>query len=184
MIVAPADGGVLDGDVDSMLGRYVEAGQTVCSLGSGQQKKVLAMISQENLRTFQRNLERPVSVHVWGNGSTVTVGNVKNLAPRGQTDVIHPAFAATNGGPLEVFLSPNQSSEDNFSQNSSSGVQLTTPHFLAEVQVEPEVLEPLRSGQLGTAFFRTNVGSTGTVLRESAIQWWLARQNALRRQWQ
>ena len=184
MIVAPADGVVLDGDVEALLGRYLEVGQTVCSLGAGQEKKVLAMISQNDLPRFQQKVDQTVSVHVWGSGSQSLNGRLTQPAPRGRTDVIHPAFAATNGGPLEVFVNPNPVENAGVDGESAPGIQLTTPHFLAEVKVEQSDLDALRSGQLGTAYFRTSVGSTGEVLRDSVTQWWLGHQEALRRQWQ
>ena len=177
-LLAPADGVIVTADLQAMLGRYLLPGSEVCRIGSGESKQVLAMVAQRDLPEFQAVAQRVVEVLIDGQIQPSLPGKLKMPEPRGRTDLLHPAFAAVNGGPPEVRVSSANA------DTAAEAIELTEPHFVTCVSVAEEHRHALRPGQSGQVVFRTHIGRTSDVLRESLIDWWVERQAALRRQWQ
>lgn len=176
-VLAPTDGMVVSSDPETLQGRYLPAGTEVCQIGVGDSKQVLAMVGQKQLPEFRDREGASVHVLVDGRSGRAVVGRLGAAEPRGRTQLLHPAFAAINGGPLEVRMLPGGGGDD------LTGIELTEPHFVTPVDVAGSERRQLLPGQTGQVVFRTHTGRVGDVLQESLIDWWVARQQALQTQW-
>ncbi|MCR9202530.1 MAG: HlyD family efflux transporter periplasmic adaptor subunit [Planctomycetaceae bacterium] len=177
-VLASSDGVIVSADLESLQGQFLPAGTEVCQIGAGESKQVLAMVSQKQLPEFRLRQGASVDVLIDGRAESTVTGQLGAAEPRGRTQLLHPAFAAINGGPLEVRMLAGGT------DNEMSGMELTEPHFVTPVEVPQSERRKLLPGQTGQVVFRTHAGRVGEVLRESVIDWWVARQQALQTQWQ
>lgn len=180
-LLASRSGVIVSSDPESLRGKYLSAGTEVCRIGVRQSKQVLAMVGQTELPEFRLREGGQVEVLVDGCSGPAVPGRLRAAEPRGRTQLLHPAFAAVNGGPLEVRV---QGSGTEGGVDDSPRLELTEPHFVAPVDVPPRDRQRLLPGQTGQVVFRTQVGRVGDVLQESLIDWWVARQQVLQTQWQ
>lgn len=177
-VVAPTAGVVIHGELNSLQGNYVHAGDALVSIGNLDDKQVVAMISQSDIGDFRAQQGEAVDVHVWGTGTSRVTGRLTTVNPRAQTQIIHPAFSATVGGELDI-AAKTASLESGDDQK----LELLEPHFMALVELNPQSLTNYRAGHAGFVSFRSQQGSWGSVLVNSLTGWWMDRQQRLRRLW-
>lgn len=174
-IVAPEDGILLDSDLDYRIGRWVTTGQQVASIGPPSGKRLIALISERDLDAFLAQTQKPLSVHLEGDAGGFRNGILQTPEPRGTTDILHPAFAATTGGPLDV----RYVREGDAGREELSGTQLLRPHFRAMITLPESDMRQLHPGRFGYAGFVTNRGTLGSTMGRKLQRWFL--QHAIQR---
>ena len=165
-IRAQISGQVLADDLEVLLGTYLSPGHKVCSLGSLENKKVNALISQHDFELFQNRTGNEVDVHVWGHGPGYFKAKLDQVNPRARASLPHPAFNSTIGGPLAVKYRPPTAEGDE-----DQPFELVDPRFFGEITLSNDSSHLFRAGQMGTVSFRTSRGTVGEVLSESTVAW-------------
>jgi len=176
-IVAPRDGIVLNSDLRSRIGSWVAAGENVVSLGSGNKKSLLALISEDNLDAFLARQQQPVDIHIAGNGFRLHRGILQPVDPQATTRIIHPAFASSTGGPLEVRIV--NSTRDSPTSSQTSSLELVRPHFIARVVMNAKALSDIHAGRTGRVGFRVARGTIGEVAGRGLRRWFQQHCRAL-----
>lgn len=176
-IVAPCDGVVLDADITSQTGIWLETGELVVSVGPAGSKQMLALVSENNIDAFRLQATRTVDIHFDGTGYQWQQGNVRKPEPRASTEIVHPSFSSTAGGPLEVRMTSNTDAD-----SGQQTLELLNPHFLVKVDSTPEVLERMPPGRTGVVCFRISRDTVGQYLGRSLRSWFMKRQRMLRQQ--
>lgn len=182
-IRAPEDGQLIVDDLNSLLGSYLAAGQTLCSLGTGDEREIQALIAQNNYDAFQDRTLQNVQIHVWGFGSREFQGRLKQVVPKARLQLPHPAFASTAGGPLPVRFASTQGDPSGTGVPASpSSVQLIEPHFLGQVHLLNSDDGLLNPGQRCTVSFRGSSGTVGSVLYDFLYKWFTRQKRAAKGQ--
>ena len=88
-------------------------------------------------------------------------GTLTQIDPRASTQLIHPALAATEGGPLAVTQPDQRESE----------IQLAEPHFRAVVALTEGASHELNSGERGYAVMGWQRERLGTQLLRWITDW-------------
>jgi putative peptide zinc metalloprotease protein len=171
-IVATDSGLVLADDLESLVGVFLSAGDKLLTIGSKGPKEVLALIDQRDLELFRDHESADVNVHIWGEGVGSFQAKLERVVPRAKTQLPHPAFSSTNGGPLPVrYANPNEQQQD-----SDTALELVKPRFLANIQLAKHDGTRLRSGQAAQVSFRATRGSVWDVLSETVVDWFRAQR--------
>ena len=132
VVTAPADGILLDDDLDARLGRYVPAGQTLLMLGEGP-PRLIALVPQRQRDALA--VGQPVGVHLDGRGvdgfrPTMQAAAIERISPQATTAVRWPLLTASAGGPLPVRV---LSAKERASLGDEAGVRLLQPHYEARL---------------------------------------------------
>ena len=165
---------VIGENLDSMVGRWLAPGETVCAIGSSGPKELLALVDQNDIDLFRGHQGADVRAHVWGQGQLMRPAKLTRIVPRASTSLPHDAFSAANGGSLPVKYAADEQSEPSFE---AAALELVEPRFSASVSVDDEESHRLRAGQKAQVSFRASRGSVWDVLSESTVQW-IRRQRA------
>ena len=176
-IVAPCDGVVLDTDIASQTGIWLETGEQAVSIGPADSKQVLALVSENDIDAFRLQANSTVDIHFDGTGYQWQQGHLREPEPRASTEIVHPSFSSTAGGPLEVRVTSH--TDANSSQQT---LELLHPHFLVKVDADAEVLEQMPPGRTGVVCFRISRDTVGQYLGRSLRSWFMKRQRMLRQQ--
>lgn len=176
-IVAPCDGVILNSDIKSQTGTWLQTGEIAVSIGPAGSKQMLALVSENDIDAFRLRANRTVDIHFDGTGYQWQQGNLREPEPRASTEIVHPSFSSTAGGPLEVRMTSN--TDANSRQQS---LELLHPHFLVKVDAAPEVLKQMPPGRTGLVCFRISRDTVGQYLGRSLRSWFMKRQRMLRQQ--
>lgn len=175
-IRSSVEGIIVENRLRNLQGTYVKSGTPVVSVGEANTVKVMALVSEENLHVFQNHVLKTIDVHIHGDGTHILPGQLEQIAPRGSTQIPHPAFSATAGGPLDVVVQQATS-------KGPSRAVFASPQFLTRIHVSPQQLASILPGRLGFVSLAASRGTAGEVAAESAARWWAKRQAALQQTW-
>lgn len=172
VVRAPASGRVLDSRLAELSGTWLQRGAPMLTIGDENSKHVAALIAPESADAFTRHLDQDLTVHVYGTGVRSFTGRLRSLSPRASVEIIHPAFAATAGGPLSVVAN-NESGGD------AQHLQFVQPQLRAEVVAPSQSLQNVRPGRSAIVSFRTSPGTIGQVIGTASQRWIHGHQAAL-----
>ncbi len=180
---APASGKVILDNLNSRIGNYIRSGDQVYSLGEGTNIVFHAMVSQTDYENFRGASAELLDVTLDGNGTQAIKSKIRNINPRGQTDLLHPSFGAMCGGPLLVRPVSASATEDIKTGLSVEEIandwMLVNPHFHIQLVSDSEFsvsetnseANTLWAGQSGRVFLRTYQGTLGEVCMDWYYRW-------------
>lgn len=98
---APVAGRVVARNLESLPGRWVEAGDELLAIAGGEGKELLLSIRQEDIEPVAGLLGREILVRLRGRPGE-WAATLERVESRASTAVPHPALAASAGGPLAL----------------------------------------------------------------------------------
>ncbi|MEX2141897.1 MAG: HlyD family efflux transporter periplasmic adaptor subunit [Pirellulales bacterium] len=149
-IRAPAGGKVVGRNLASWLGRYVEQGTELFSIGDERSKEVVVALQQDDVDLFLQHGDAPIEIRFSAIGAPAIESTVESIEPRARVDPPHEALSSQVGGPLAVRLV-----DDADTPKASGDYELLDPYFTASVRLSGSQSERLRAGQLATIKFTT-----------------------------
>lgn len=165
-IRAAASGRIVGRGLDSLVGRYFEAGDELAVIGSEESKELRIAVAQDDVQPFQSQLGKPVAVRVWGGPLTYVHSLLDDVEPRALLDCPHPALSAQGGGPLAVKPAATDTSDAK-----AAKCELLNPVFYASAALSVADSERFRAGQLATVSFPCGLESRWSLLKRSASHW-------------
>ena len=138
---SPIDGHVVDGDLDTMLGMFVETGTPLLRVAAEDQKEIQIAIPESLVDSYLHRIGGSPRVIVRGDRSHSRLGELTKVEPRATVRLRHPALGANNGGPLAVESDQEAEAED-------SHVRLLAPAFHGTIRLTADQAADLSDGQL------------------------------------
>ena len=163
-IHAPCEGQIVGRNLDALVGRYLEPGAELLSIGNEQQKELRVSISQGDIDVFRLRIGG--SVHIDLPRQPIWTGQFEKINPRATITPAHAGMAAIHGGPLPV-----KRNTQNRSDSPSDACELFAPPFTGIVKLNPMESVQLRAGQIGAIYCRPRADSIGQHLYHVASQW-------------
>lgn len=160
IVRAPQEGRII-GDLSCVMGTFFAGGELVCSVCDDAKKEVRILVAQNDLDSFTQRTSKPVCVRIWGAGLKDMNAELEQVLPRARTELPHPGFGSTAGGPLAVRFQPVTTND------SESKFELVEPRFLAKVKLSESDANLVNPGQQGIVCFRSCSGTFGSV----AVDW-------------
>ena len=170
VIRAPRDGEILRRNLDALPGTYVDAGDEIVSIGDEGAKELQLAIAQDDVDVFAGRIGKPLRVALPGQRPMLTT--LEKVIPRADLQPVHPALAATNGGPLPV-----QNASPSAGDSGDGTCELLTPGFTGIAPLTETASLQLRAGQKGWVFCRPYRESIGAHVYGSLSRWVRRRVN-------
>ncbi|TWU24216.1 Peptidase family M50 [Novipirellula galeiformis] len=145
-VVALRSGYVLGSNVDSLPGRFVPAGYELLRVSDPHEMELLAVVAEHDVDAYEQVHKRGDSSRVRLRGGQTIHAKPASLRSRAYRTVMHPALAATAGGPLAVEPALDGSGE----------MRLVQPYLESVTKLDPITSTEVRAGQLGTMTIRDN----------------------------
>ena len=162
---APRDGRVVARELPLRLGTYVREGEHLVTVANPQDKEIVAVVHQENIRTARRQLNDTVQIRTAGFRSIR--GRLDRVDPRATSQLSLPSLASTEDGPLAVQMT-DQEDEDGQSREA----RLLDPHFYLRVGLDGETATTLNAGMRLQAFVGYSDESALTRLQREIQRLW------------
>ena len=140
---SPIDGRVVDDDLESLIGLFVDVGTPLVRVASESRKEIHVAIPEAFVESFVESIGQTPRVAIRGESRSGNLGALAKVEPRATVTLRHPALGAHNGGPLPVEA--NQEDED-----LEGDVRLVSPRFHGTITLPAERALRLRDGQLGS----------------------------------
>ena len=150
VITAPATGKILGRRLDTWLGRYVETGTELLSIGEEDRKEFVVAVSQEDVELFKNRDFNAFAVCFSSPGLPRMQASDLAIDPRATTHPPHEALSSRIGGPLAVTMRDDPANPDEAPVD-----ELLDPCFKASLPLSAEQSRLLRAGLLATVEFRT-----------------------------
>jgi putative peptide zinc metalloprotease protein len=164
---APARGTIVSRRPESLVGRYLSEGSEVVLLGDEGEKEIRLSVDQDDVDAFYCQFGKPVTVRA---GKQLITNTLSHIAPRASLEPLHPAIAATRGGPLPV-RSKSKESQDKKDESKEESFELLSPQFTAEVKLSPQQSVELAAGQRAQVSFTPQGQSIGDFLFNRFQRW-------------
>ena len=161
-IRAPHAGHVLARSLRSMLGTYVNVGDTILEVANNAQKEVHVSIPQPDINAYRDSLHSPVTVYLPGMNDFE--GILDAVDPRARRQPKYESFCVPNGGPVSVVMA--SSSEDE-----GPKYEYLTPRFVGRITIPNEMTANLLSGQSGYVSLPGNDISLGRGIYRLVATW-------------
>ncbi len=177
-IRAIRNGNVMAFDLNEKMDTYLKPGDEVLSIGDPEKIHGIALARQQDVNWLKNTEGKEVDLFIWGRDKDEVIeGLIKRVNPRARDDLPHPAFSASNGGPLAVV--PREQVEEGEPQTDEGGeLMLTDPRVPIEIAFDPEDRATLKAGQAGNLFIRSRHENMGAYLADKMIRF--VRNNNLR----
>ena len=133
---SPIDGRIVATEIESLIGRYVEAGTELLIVADERNKELVLVTERVESTELQGIAETRTTIR--GGGKLRTSGPV--YEPRATRTLPHPAFAADAGGMLAVRSIESPSSSGDVSQ------ELAAPAFRGRIPLSSCQAEGLLAG--------------------------------------
>ena len=163
---AAVEGKVVSADLNSLQGRYLKRGETVCRIAADDRRIVTALVAQKDLKSVRNDLQSDVSISVWGTGE-ILQGKIDRIEPRATDQLVHPALAAPSGGPLAVVASRHGKS----AEQTEAEWRLAEPRVTIECSVGSSTANRLRAGQIAEVRLHIRDESLGNYLWSQFQDW-------------
>jgi putative peptide zinc metalloprotease protein len=98
---APVSGRIVGRNLASLPGRWLDPGDEIVTVASGEAKELLLSIREEDIESVAGLLGREIRLRLRGRPGE-WAGRLDRIESRATTAVPHPALAATGGGPLAL----------------------------------------------------------------------------------
>ncbi len=162
-IYAQVSGQVIGRQLNFILGRYIEAGEEILTIGSEKQKEFRLSIGAKELDTALRCHNDFLNVRV---GTRTPIrGQLMRISPAATRKLVHPAMSAASGGPLEVIPS------ENAKPGTTHGLLLTEHRFDGVISLSEADAVGLRCGERGAVSFGLPSESVGQYFCHSVRRW-------------
>ncbi|WP_442510884.1 efflux RND transporter periplasmic adaptor subunit [Novipirellula sp. SH528] len=145
-VVAKRSGYIIGNHVESLPGRFVAAGNELLRVSDPQEKELLAVVPEQDVDAYQLATSMTSASHVRLRGGLTIKAKPASLRPRAYRKLMHPALAATVGGPLAIEPAMDGSGE----------MRMAQPHFESITKLDPITSAEVRAGQLGSMTIRDN----------------------------
>ncbi|TWT80013.1 Peptidase family M50 [Planctomycetes bacterium CA13] len=145
-VVASRKGYVEGRQIATLPGRFVSQGFELLRVCDPREKELLTVIPEDDVDAYQEAIASKAVARVRLRGGKRISTQPAALRPRAFQTLVHPAFAATSGGPLAVEPLPNDTNH----------VRLVQPHLESITPLDPITSAEVRSGQLGTMTIHDN----------------------------
>lgn len=139
-IHAPCDGVVIASDIKNLPGKFLTSGDVVCVIGDPNKLGIRLMIPQDDVDELSEVNGRIGEMRIEGAWEEVHKGLLVSVEPRTTLELIHPALAATSGGPMAVRQSTATSDAES--------IMLADPHFVGTAEIPLNLRTLCASGQL------------------------------------
>jgi putative peptide zinc metalloprotease protein len=139
IIQAPCDGVVIATDFENLPGRFLSIGDIVCVVGDPKELGIRLMIPQCDIDDVSEICGRTGELRFEGKWEQAFSGTLASIEPRATSELIHPAFAASAGGPLAV--------RPISAKSESESIVLAEPHFVATAEMPSDLRSQCASGQ-------------------------------------
>ncbi|HEY4760669.1 MAG TPA: biotin/lipoyl-binding protein, partial [Thermoguttaceae bacterium] len=179
VVRAPAPGIILTPHPESLLGKYLSEGSEVVSLGDEYRKEIRVSVEQDDADAFFAQVGKPVWIRM---GGMVLLSALSRIEPRASLEPLHPALAATKGGPLPVRHKTKESADNKDGSNQES-YELLTPQFTGEVTLSLEQSDLLAVGQRVQVSFSPQGQSVGDFLFTRFQRWCRDKVRRMRNAW-
>jgi putative peptide zinc metalloprotease protein len=140
---APCRATIVSGDVESLVGRYVEKGEVLLMLGAEDRKELLVSASSSDEDQFAAHVGGDVSVSRPYGGLAATKGVLSGVEPRIREKLPHHALGAESGGDIPVKMSGAGRKDEPEDDLPTS----LTPRIRATVRLDEQAAGRLRAGQ-------------------------------------
>ena len=180
---AAAAGRVYARNLDSLQGRYLQAGEEIAVLGREEAKELLVAVPQDDVERFADHLGTSAEATVAFRGAKgdslgtirartasgdTLVARLTSIDPRGSSELMHAALSAAAGGPLVV--KPAVRSEET-AENRENKCELISPVFQGKAALTADDSLRLSAGQLVTVSFRTQEEPIAMRIYRSLKRW-------------
>jgi putative peptide zinc metalloprotease protein len=162
----------------SLLGRYVQAGETVLTIGEPADKQVLALIEPADRSEFESQIGQRLQFRVNGRWSSPFEAQLSVVTSRADVTLPHPALGAHADGPLEVR--PALAAEE---PGRADQYELVEPRLQLQLSLATTDGERLAAGEAGRIELAATGQSLATLASELLADWWNRRQTALIERW-
>jgi pyruvate/2-oxoglutarate dehydrogenase complex dihydrolipoamide acyltransferase (E2) component len=159
-IRAPFSGRITGRKLDELVGTFLHTGDEVAQFGRADGCDVKIALDQEAAPHFHDAIGKQVCVLIEGRAQTFAA-TLTRMESRATRDLIHPALAASAGGPLALRRAEDPAPDS--AREGASGLELAEPHFVAVARLAAS--QALESGELARVKLR---GARGVTLWESA----------------
>jgi len=164
---APQSGTILAREFATVEGKYFSPGDEFLSIGTPGMLHAIALARQTDIGWIDQEQPLSVEIFLWGRDHNQSIpGRVKHIDPRARDKVVHEAFAATAGGPLDVVS--RQQTEGN--DSAADALKLTQPRVAIKVELSDASENRLRAGQTGELVARSRNTSMGDFLQAKATR--------------
>lgn len=166
-VVAPRDGRLIDRQIELRLGTYIHEGDPLFWVAERGDKEVVAVVAQDSVATVRRCIGQPVRIVAASLASPEA--RLARIDPRASDRLPDPSLAAPEGGPMAVHAkSETQANED------AESFQLLAPHFLARIELGPELADQIPAGMRLTASFGYRTDPIASRIGQAVRRLWHA----------
>ena len=148
---APVGGRVLTRRPEVLLGKYLRPGSEIVAIGDEQSKELKVSIAQDDVDDFSGSTGKLVDVRVGDSGRFA--GNLSRIEPRASLELVHPALAASSGGPLLVKPKDRHAQDDD---SAAAEYEWLAPRLAGRITLTSQQSASLGAGQLGVVSVRTS----------------------------
>lgn len=170
VIRATTSGNVLEYHLDRLVGKYVEVGEPLMTIGDERKKEIHLAIPEKYFDSFDRKTGTQPTIAILGSRHGIRGATLAKVKPQASSVLRYEAWGAHRGGPLAVEpVGAEEAAEGN-------GFRLVAPHFQGIVELTPDAAMQVRAGQLAKiriADMRETIGRR--VLR--SVRRWIRRKS-------
>lgn len=172
-VVAASSGTIVSHNLDHAIGRWVEKGDEIASIGDDGAKALQIAVPQRLVAAVTGFDERAATAVVKGHRRPVAV-RLTTCEPRASTRLLHPALSAEHGGATIVRrrdATPGELGErDQLAGRDTTIVEAIEPCFGMKVRAEDDGLRHIAAGRTATVTVR--------VPWRTALEEYLSRASA------
>jgi putative peptide zinc metalloprotease protein len=167
IIRAPIDGQVVERNLASLIGTYVQPGAELLSV-AGPGRALHVSIEQDDLDRFSCRIGAPVFLSLQDRPTPPLEGRIDRIHPHATQQLTSAALGAAAGGPLAVRSAWDSS---HAGKPAEEAFQLISPRFQGTVKLSTASSGLLPTGQVVTVWFGSRDRSVGGYLYQSFVSW-------------
>lgn len=167
---APVNGHIVARTIQQLPGTWLKTGTLVAIVGDPTQKELRLSVGQRELPRTLSLVGEPVRARAC-DGTTIA-GTLATVDPQGSRILRDESLAATNGGPLDVDVSPNEDADE-------PSLRLADHRFQAVVALESQASQKLHCGQTVHVTLGLADVSLGRYVWRSIHDWMQSKLEAL-----
>ncbi len=160
---AAGDGMILSTGLDDLVGRFVDAGDTLLEIGDPAEKELEISVPEPYIDIFSRRVGDRPYLRVYGQARRPGEATLVKVEPSATVVLRHAAWGGHQGGPIPVQAADRRDAEAPY--------QLVAPRFHGVIKIEPRYAASLHAGQLGEARFWDLSESVGRRVYRQICRW-------------